>query len=85
LVETLPDIIGLLGVIMTLVAYFLLQVSILKIDDILYSAINALGSLLILYSLLFHWNLSCFVIESSWLAISLFGTFRVLFRKRSIN
>jgi len=81
LVATLPDIIGLIGVILTLVAYFLLQVSILKIEDCMYSAINALGSLLILYSLFFHWNLSCFVIESAWLVISLFGAIRVLFKK----
>ena len=85
MLETIPDIIGLIGVIITLAAYFLLQISILKIEDCIYSAINALGSLLIVYSLLFHWNLSCFVIESAWLAISLFGTIRVLFRKKSIN
>ena len=83
--ETLPDAIGLIGVIMTLVAYLLLQISILHIDDILYSATNALGSLLILYSLFFHWNLSCFVIESFWLGISLFGALRVLFRKKSLD
>ena len=81
--ETMPDLIGLIGVIITLVAYLLLQISLLKIEDIAYSAFNALGSVLILYSLFFHWNLSCFVIESFWLGISLFGTVRVLWKRKS--
>ena len=55
----MPDFIGIIGVIMTLAAYLLLQISVLKIEDVAYSAVNAIGSLLILYSLLFHWNLSC--------------------------
>ena len=82
---TLPDLIGLIGVFMTLIAYLLLQTSVLKIQDIAYSAVNALGSLLILYSLIFNWNLSCFVIESFWLGISLFGTVKVLLKKKSGN
>ena len=81
MIENISDAIGLIGVTMTLVAYLLLQISKLKIEDIAYSAINALGSLFILFSLIFHWNLSCFVIEAFWLAISLFGTIKVLFRK----
>jgi hypothetical protein len=81
--EAIPDLIGMIGVVLTLAAYLLLQISLLKIEGIAYSAINALGSLLILYSLIFHWNLSCFVIEASWLVISLFGTIKVLMRKKS--
>jgi hypothetical protein len=83
--EAIPDIIGIFGVVMTLLAYLFLQMSILKIEDVFYSIINAIGSLLILYSLIFHWNLSSFIIESSWLAISLFGAIKVLFRKKSLN
>lgn len=78
----LPDLIGMIGVVLTLVAYLLLQVSVLKIEDVAYSAINALGSVLILYSLLFHWNLSSFVIEAFWLGISLFGAIRVLLKQK---
>ncbi len=78
----MPDFIGIIGVIMTLAAYLLLQISVLKIEDVAYSAVNAIGSLLILYSLLFHWNLSCFVIEAFWLGISLFGTMKVLFKRK---
>lgn len=80
---TFPDLIGLIGVVITLIAYLLLQVSVLKIYDMTYSAINAFGSVLILYSLFFHWNLSCFVIESFWLGISLFGMVKVLLKKKS--
>jgi hypothetical protein len=80
---TLPDLIGLIGVVITLIAYLLLQISVLKIQDVIYSAANALGSVMILYSLIFQWNLSCFVIESFWLGISLFGIVKVLLKKRT--
>jgi hypothetical protein len=78
----MPDFIGIIGVIITLAAYLLLQMSVLKIEDVAYSAVNAIGSLLILYSLLFHWNLSSFVIEAFWLGISLFGAMKVLFKRK---
>lgn len=81
MIAIISDIIGLVGVVLTLVAYLLLQISVLKIEDITYSAANAVGSLLILFSLIFHWNLSCFVIESFWLGISVFGMMKVFFRK----
>ena len=84
MIETISDVIGLIGVSMTLVAYLLLQISVLKINDIAYSAVNAIGSVLILFSLIFHWNLSCFVIEAFWLGISLFGMIKVFFRKKII-
>jgi hypothetical protein len=80
--ETLPDFIGFVGVLITLGAYLLLQLSFLKINDIAYSLLNALGSLMILYSLFFHWNLSCVIIETVWFGISLFGALKILFKKK---
>jgi hypothetical protein len=43
-----------------------------------YSIVNGLGACGIIYSLFFEFNLSAFVIESFWLAISLYGIFRTL-------
>lgn len=69
------DIVGLTGVVVILIAYLLLQLSIIKIEDYSYSIVNALGSLLILYSLFFDWNFSAVVIEISWFFISAYGIF----------
>ena len=41
----------------------------------LYTLANAVGAALILYSLVFDFNLSAVIIETSWLAISLYGMF----------
>ena len=79
----LPDVIGLVGVIIILVAYFLLQIAYFKIEDILFSLINVLGSAMILYSLWFNWNFPAVVIEVSWALISLYGIFKTL-KKRAI-
>ena len=73
---TLPDLIGLVGVAMILAAYFALQSGRASSEDWRFSAINAAGAALILISLAFAFNLASFVIELSWLAISLFGLWR---------
>ncbi len=76
------DIVGMTGVIAILVAYLLLQLSIINIKDYSYSVVNALGSLLILYSLFFDWNFSAVVIEISWFFISMYGVFHAWNVKR---
>jgi len=76
------DAIGLSGVLMILAIYGLVQVDRIDVKGMRYSFFNALGSLLILISLYVNFNLSAFVIEVSWLVISLFGIFNVFRRKR---
>lgn len=73
---TIADGIGLAGAATIVVAYFLLQVGRLDPRSITYSAANGLGAAAILYSLAFEFNLSAFVIEFFWLAISLLGIVR---------
>ncbi len=65
--------IGIVGVVMVLVAYFLLQIDKLSQDSITFSLLNFLGSIFILVSLYFTWNLASGVIEIAWLIISFFG------------
>ncbi len=69
-------ILGLIGVAITLVAYGLLQTTKLSATSKIYNALNIIGSLLILYSLCFDWNVSAFVMESVWLIFSLYGLCR---------
>ncbi|CAM4437656.1 MAG: hypothetical protein LEGION0398_MBIBDBAK_00559 [Legionellaceae bacterium] len=78
------DIIGLFGVFLTLIAYFLLQIETIKSDSLSYSLLNTIGSILIFCSLLKTWNLSAGIMEISWLLISIYGFLKYYFRKRTI-
>jgi hypothetical protein len=78
------DLAGNVGVAMMVGAYLLLQLGKLKITDVSYSLINAVGAALVLISLLYSFNLSAFLVESFWLLISLFGLIKFLTtRKKS--
>lgn len=67
------DVAGFIGVVFILLAYLLLQLGRMQSNTVLFSAINAVGSALIILSLLQSFNLSAFVIEVCWLLISLYG------------
>ncbi|MDE1885210.1 MAG: hypothetical protein KGH92_04815, partial [Xanthomonadaceae bacterium] len=58
-----PDAIGLLGVILILFAYFLLQAGRLRGNALPYQLLNAIGAILVLVSLLYAFNLSAFLME----------------------
>lgn len=67
------NFVGLIGVILILWAYFASQYGLWQPDHTLFLVFNLLGSILLIYSLLYHWNLSSFIIEIVWIAITLFG------------
>jgi hypothetical protein len=67
---------GLIGVALTLLAYFLLQAGRVRGDGVLYQWMNALGAAGVLLSLAFAFNLSAFIMEFLWLVISIFGIVR---------
>lgn len=67
---------GLIGVGMTLLAFFLLQDGRLKGDGLPYQLMNALGAFAVVLSLLYAFNLSAFVLEALWFAISVYGIAR---------
>ncbi len=79
------DLLGNLGVLFILVTYLLPQLEKLEASSVLYSALNALGAGLVIYSLLYEFNLSAFIIESAWLVISLFGIGRQLLKTPSAD
>lgn len=72
------DLVGNLGVAAIVAAYLALQMGWLEGRSLRYSAANALGALLVLASLVVEFNLSAFVMEAFWLAISLLGVVRGL-------
>jgi hypothetical protein len=72
----LADFVGLIGVAAYLLAYGLLQMGMLKIEDIRYVSLNTLGGLAIIYSLIFDFNLSSFVTQVLWLIFTVIGYIR---------
>ena len=67
------DVAGLIGVLLIVIAYLLLQLDKLPSTSLSFSLMNAAGSLLIMLSLVFRFNVSAFLIEVFWFLISLLG------------
>ena len=67
------DYIGSLGVFIIVFAYFSLQTGKINGQDINFSLLNIVGSILILITLYFDFNFSATIVEIFWLAISLLG------------
>jgi 4a-hydroxytetrahydrobiopterin dehydratase len=68
--EFVPNLIGMIGVLLVLLAYLSLQVQYWRSDSLIFSLSNLVGAICILFSLLFHWNLASIVIEIIWMLIS---------------
>ena len=77
------DLVGNVGVATILASYLALQLGRLRAESVRYSALNAIGAALVLVSLWVDFNLSAFVIEACWVAISLFGMARSLRARRA--
>ncbi|HEU5046371.1 MAG TPA: hypothetical protein VFT64_00855 [Rickettsiales bacterium] len=72
-----PDFIGIIGVLAILLAYFMSQRGALNVTDKHYLWMNFFGSLAIVFSLFWSWNLSAFIINGAWAAISGYGILKV--------
>lgn len=81
---TFYDVIGSIGVGIIILTYILLQTEKIKSGDLAYSVLNALGAGLIVFSLIFNFNFSAFVVELFWVLISLYGITK-FFLKRQRN
>jgi hypothetical protein len=80
--ERFSNHIGVVGVVLTLLAYYLLNVNKLKSTSLMYVWLNLIGATMLLYSLLFHWNLASVLIEIAWIIVSLIGLYRALAIRR---
>lgn len=74
---SLYDVLGLVGVAVTIVGYASLQSGKMALRGWLYSFLNALGSFLILVSLLVKFNLAAFMMELIWFFVSFYGIYKV--------
>lgn len=83
IISQFSDHIGIVGVLLTLIAYAALSIGKLDSEALSYSLLNFIGSVLILVSLMFSWNLSSVVIEIAWIMISLIGVYRFFIARQS--
>ena len=75
IIAYLPNTIGIIGDIFVLYAFLMLQTGTLTSRDYKYLLFNLIGSAGILFSLMFHWNLSAVIIEVAWIIISFYGIY----------
>ena len=68
-----PTIIGLLGTLLVLLAFFLLQARKLHGNGPVYQLLNAIGAAAIIVSLFYAFNLASMLLEIVWLLISIYG------------
>ncbi len=73
---SIADFVGLIGFVAYLTAYGLLQLGILKVEDGRYALLNGVGSVAILYSLIFDFNLPSFITQTTWLIFTIIGYVR---------
>ena len=79
------DFIGSIGVGLISLTYFLLQLERIKSESLIYSLLNGLGAGLIVFSLLYSFNFSAFVVESLWVLISIYGIVKYFLKGKSEN
>ncbi len=72
------DWIGIAGTVMVLGGFLLLQAGRISGTSISYQLINLFGSGGVLVSLLGKFNMSVFVLELTWMLISVYGIVRTL-------
>ena len=79
------DLAGFIGVLLIVIAYLLLQLDKLPSWALSFSLLNAAGSLLIMLSLIFKFNVSAFLIEVFWFLISLIGLSKWLAARKRLR
>ena len=80
---SLPEITGIFGVIIIIIAYILLQLEKMDAKDLGFSVLNTIGALLIIISLLYDWNLASFIMEATWMMVSLYGIIKYYKMKKT--
>jgi hypothetical protein len=77
------NMLGNLGMICFLAAYFFLQKGKLQPNGYPYLGLNFVGSILLMISLSHDWNLPAFMLEAAWALISSYGLIKT-YRKRGM-
>ena len=77
------DIIGMMGTIAVVLAFFLIQLEKIDPRGLQYNLLNLSGAIMLLISLCINFNLASFVIELFWIAASMVGLFKYYQRRQT--
>ena len=78
----LPNIIGLLGSALMVIAYAYSNMA-KTIDFLTFNLLNLIGAALLISSLAVHFNMASMALEIVWALIALFGLIQVFRRRQS--
>ncbi len=78
------NVVGVAGVSLLLLAFFLVSTNRVTGQDWRFHALNGVGAFLHLLSLYVFWNLASFIIEIFWIAISCYGLWQA-FKKHTLS
>jgi hypothetical protein len=70
------SLVGIVGTVIIVAAYFTTQQGWLAAEDWQYPLANLVGSIMMLISLITAWNLPAAIMEGFWTAISVYGLVR---------
>ena len=80
------DVVGLCGVLLTVLAYLALQARRMRGDGFIFPVLNLIGAAAILCPLIWgKFNLAPFVIEALWVFISIYGIYKAFTHKPLTN
>jgi hypothetical protein len=79
---SIPDIGGVIGVAMMLFAYAGGQLRKLEMTGLPALLMNLIGSLLVLWSLSFKFNLSAALMEGAWALVALYGLIKLALSRK---
>jgi len=82
MIGTIAHAIGLLGMVMVVLAFYQTVSGAWSSQGAQFNVVNLCGAVLLLLSLLVHFNLGSFVIEVFWIAISLKGLYQLRKKKQ---
>jgi hypothetical protein len=88
MIDTILSYLGVLGAVMCVLAYFLLERGKVSAEGIPYYFMNGFGAFLVLVAVLYSFDggdMGAIVQELCWVIISLMGMFKVLKMKRVKN
>ncbi|WP_248307284.1 MULTISPECIES: cyclic nucleotide-binding protein [unclassified Devosia] len=80
----LATAVGLVGAVAYLVGYALIQMRLLAIEDGRYAALNVLGGVCLIYSLLWNFNLGSFLTQVAWLVFTVLGYIHSRHQRRKL-
>lgn len=72
------EIIGWIGAIAFVVAYFLLSIKVLSADSIIYHSLNALGGAALVINSIYLNDSPNFFVNIIWMGIALYSVFRII-------